>query len=188
MKKISLLLFCFTNLFFSCAPIPSSNMKTDMSHFKKEGMIAGTLSLEDKRLMSDYTLRYVQIESGASKNRFSDMLNEKKTDFIYNPGEVKFGYSEGDFKEGDKDVYLFNIVQTAGKYRIYELNIFHNSGSQLNQYKHKVPVDITFEIEDGKIKYLGEINISIKDQETKLINNIERDRVKFKEKNPNIIF
>ena len=187
MKK-TLLLFCLINLFLRCAPLPSSNMKTEMSSFKKEGMIAATLSLEDKRLLSEYTLRYIQIESSVFKSKFFDALNENKTSFIYNNGQVKFGYSKGDFKENNKDVYLFNIVQPAGKYRIYELDIFHNSGSQLNQYSQKVPLDITFEIEDGKVKYLGEINISLKNQKANLINNIERDRIKFKEINPNILF
>ena len=188
MKKTLFLLFIFINSFISCAPLPSSNMKTDMSSFKKEGMIAGTLSLEDKRTLSEYKLIYVQIQSGTNKNIFSDMLNEKKTDFVYNRGEVKFGYSGGDFKEGNKDVYLFNIIKPDGKYRIIELDIFHNSGSQLNQYSHKIPVDITFEIEEGKVKYLGEIKISINEQKTKLVNKIERDRIKFKEKNSNIAF
>ncbi|WP_264519681.1 hypothetical protein [Flavobacterium sp. N1994] len=188
MKKAILILLVFGKLFWGCAPLPSTTLKTEMSSFKKEGMIAATLSLEDKRMMSEYTLKYEQINGTGSKSLFVDQLNLKKNDFVYNNGQVKFGYSAGDFKEGNKDVYLFNIIKPAGKYRIYELDIFHNSGSQLNQYNYKVPLDITFEIVEGKISYLGEINIFIKDKITKLINSIERDRVKFREINPNIIF
>jgi len=187
MKKATLLLILI-NLLHSCAPLPSTNLKTEMSQFKKEGMIAATFSLDDKRALSEYTLKYVQIEGSVFKSQFFDQLNEKKTDFVYNNGQVKFGYSGGDFKEGDKDVYLFNIIKPAGKYRIYELDIFHNSGSQLNQYSHKIPLDITFEIVEGQINYLGEININIKEKVTKLLNRIDRDRGKFQEINPNIIF
>ena len=187
MKKI-LLLLSISNLVVSCVSIPSSRMEKKMSSFKKEGMIAGTLSLEDKRSLSKYTLRFVQIQSGVEKNKFVDVFNTKKTNFAYNVGEIKFGYSEGDFKENGNDVYLFNIIKPSGKYRIFELETFHNSGSQLSQYSKRMPMDITFEIVEGEIKYLGEINISLKDQNVKLINNFKRDRMKFTEKNTAIIF
>ena len=185
-KKI--LVLGLVGLFISCVSIPSSRMESNMSSFKKEGMITGTLSLQDKRILSEYTLDYVQIESGTDKNKFVDIINTKKTNFVYNTGEIKFGYSSGDFKVDGKDVYLFNIVQPAGKYRIYQLKTFHNSTSQLYQYTKIMPMDVTFEIEEGKIKYLGEIIIQLKEQNVKLINNIERDRIKFIEKNSNIIF
>lgn len=190
MKKTFYLFLLLTlmNLFFSCVALPSSSMKTSMSIFNKEGMIAGTFSLQDKNLLTSYTLHYIQIEAGAEKTKFVNVLNTPNTTFMYNRGEVKFGNSKGDFKENEKDVYLFNIVEPAGKYRIYELEMFHNSGSLYMQYTKKMPLDITFEIEEGKIKYFGEINISVKDQKIKLINNIERDRIKFNEKNSEITF
>ena len=104
-------------------------MKTNLRSFKIAGMITGTISLEDNRLLSSYTLRYIQIESVDYNAKFVDVLNSQKTNFVYNKGQVKFGFSEGDFKEGKKDVYFFNVVEPAGKYKIYELEIFHNSGS-----------------------------------------------------------
>jgi len=188
MKKAILFLLLCSQLFSGCAPLPSSNLKTEMSTFKKEGMLAATLSLEDKRALSDYTLKYEQIEGSVFKSQFFDQLNKPKTAFVYNNGQVKFGYNGGDFQEGNKDVYLFNIIQPAGRYRIYELDIFHNSGNQLNQYSHKVPLDITFEIKEGEITYLGEINIHVKEKLVQVLNRIERDRAKFQEINPNIIF
>lgn len=187
MKRLLLLSFFIVTL-AGCTALPSEKMKTEMSAFKKEGMIAGTLCLEDKRLMSSYTLRYVQIAGPPSATRFSDMLNDKASEVLYNSGEVKFGYNQGDVKDGDKDIYIFNIVQPAGKYRIVQLDIFHNSGSQLYQYFHSVPMDITFEIEEGKTKYLGEINIAIKAQVVRMLDKIDRDRVLFRQRVPGVKF
>jgi hypothetical protein len=117
---------------------------------------------------------------------FADKLNENKTNFMYNRGQINFGNSNGDFKEGDKNVFLFNIVKTAGRYKIYEIETFLNTGSM--QSTKKIPVDIKFEIVAGKIKYLGEINHKVKENITQIVDNIERDRLKFQEKNPNIKF
>ena len=187
MRKILLLLSVIIFV-AGCTSLPSDNMKTEMSAFKKEGMIAGTLSLEDKRLMSSYTLRYVQIAGPPSTTRFSDMLNAKTDDFVGNAGAVKFGYNQGDVQDGGKDIYLFNIVQPAGKYRIVQLDIFHNSGSQMYQYFQSVPMDITFDIEEGKTKYLGEINIAIKAQVVRMLDKIDRDRVLFRQRIPGVKF
>jgi len=186
MKKI--LFLSLIALVVSCTALPSETMKTDMSAFKKEGMIAGTLCLEDKRTMSSYTLRYVQIAGPPSKTRFSDMLNDKREDFIHNSGEIRFGYDGGDIHQDGKDIYLFNIIKPAGKYRIVELGIFHNSGSQLYQYWQSVPMDFTFEIEEGKTTYLGEINVALKEKMVKLLYKIDRDRVLFRQRVPGVKF
>lgn len=53
---------------------------------------------------------------------------------------------------------------------------------------HDLPMEIPLEIEEGKIKYIGEIKLNVKKGEIKVLNNIERDRVKFKEKFPSINF
>ena len=188
MKKRNLLIIILivTNILFSCST-PSASMKSDMSIFSREGMIVGSFSLENRNTISpSFKLNYIQIESETSTNMFADLLNENKTNFLYNPGQVNFGSSNGDFKEGDKNVFLFNIVKTAGKYRIYEIEAFLNTGYM--QSTKKLPVDIKFEIVAGKIKYLGEINYNVKESIIKIIDNIERDRLKFQEINPKIKF
>ncbi|RTY83117.1 hypothetical protein EKL97_02970 [Flavobacterium sp. LS1P28] len=185
-NKRNLSILIITNILFSCST-PSASMKSEMNTFSKEGMITGSFSLENRKTISPvYKINYVQIESETSTNMFADKLNEKKTNFLYNPGQITFGSTNGDFTEDDKNVYLFNIVKTAGKYRIYEIEAFLNTGYM--QSTKKIPVDIKFEIMAGKIKYLGEINYNVKENIIKIIDNIERDRLKFQEINPNIKF
>ena len=58
----------------------------------------------------------------------------------------------------------------------------------MNQNETKLPLNITFEIKDGTIYYLGEIEINLKEKKVTVINKIERDRIKFKEKNSEMIF
>jgi len=188
MKKRNLILIILitTIVLFSCSK-PSDSMKSEMSIFSREGMIVGSFSIENRKTISpSFKLNYIQIESESSTKMFADKLNENKTNFMYNRGQINFGNSNGDFKEGDKNVFLFNIVKTAGRYKIYEIETFLNTGSM--QSTKKIPVDIKFEIVAGKIKYLGEINHKVKENITQIVDNIERDRLKFQEKNPNIKF
>jgi hypothetical protein len=175
-----------TKILFSCTA-PSASMKSEMSIFSREGMIAGSFSLENRKTISPvYKINYMQIESETPTKMFANTLDEKKTNFLYNPGQINFGSTNGDFKEDNKNVYLFNIVQKPGKYKIYEIETFLNTGYM--QSTKKRPVDIKFEIIAGKIAYLGEINFNVQENIIKIINSIERDRIKFQEINPKIKF
>lgn len=183
-RNLSILIII--NILFSCST-PSASMKSEMNTFSKEGMITGSFSSKNRKTISPvYKINYVQIESETSTNMFADKLNEKKTNFLYNHGQINFGSTNGDFTEDDKNVYLFNIVTTAGKFKIYEIEAFLNTGYM--QSTKKIPVDIKFEIIAGKTNYLGEINYNVQKNVVKTINNIQRDRLKFEKKNPNIKF
>ena len=48
-------------------------------------------------------------------------------------------------------------------------------------------INIPFEIEPGKVKYLGAISLDVKSGRVQLTDRIERDRLKFK-KFPYIVF
>lgn len=186
-NKHLLLLIVATTFLLNCSR-PSALMKTDMSVFANEGMIAGSFSLENRKTIApSYKLNYVQIESESNSGMFANKLEENsKTNFLYNRGQVDFGIMNGDFKEGDKNVYLFNIVNKSGKYKFYEIEAFLNTGAM--QSTSKLPIDIKFEIVRGKINYLGEINYNVKQAYVKLLDQIERDRLKFIEINPKIKF
>jgi hypothetical protein len=183
--KNKILIISTIFLFIGCA-IPSKNIVSSISNPTKDGMIVGTISLEDRK--STASGHYFFFGNDSIKKKIA--LKEYDAPLTYNSTKWKYGLiirnSKGNFKEGKKDVYLFNIVKPAGKYSFYELEIFLNSGYM--QSTLKMPIDLPFEIEAGKTKYIGEINLKVKKGQIQIIDNITRDRIKFKEKFPNIVF
>ncbi len=173
-------------LLISCVSLPSENLKSNIDNPKKEGMIVGTISLEDRKAIASGHFFYFANDS--IRNKIA--IKEYDATMKYNSTKWKYGIiiqnSKGDFTEEKKWVYMFSIVKPEGKYKFYELEIFLNSGSMQSTWT--MPIDLPFEIEAGKTKYIGEINLKVKKGEIKIIDNIERDRIKFKEKFPNIIF
>lgn len=184
MKK-NILIVAIVLLFVRCA-IPSQSIVSTINNPKKDGMIVGTISLEDRKSIASG--HYFFFGNDSIKNKVA--AKEYDAVMKYNSTKWKYGViiqnSRGDFKEDKKEVYMFTIVKPAGKYSFYELEIFLNSGYMQSHWK--MPLDMSFEIEAGKTKYLGEINLKVKKGEIQIIDNIERDRIKFKEKFPNISF
>lgn len=185
MKKLIVIIASY--LFVSCSVLPSTYIKTELNPSKREGMIVGTVSLENRKSIAEsHSLHFNK--DGMPKEINKKLWDSLATTNSFNDyyGSIYMKNSKGDFQEGEKWVYLFNIVKPAGNYKIYELELFLNTGYMQSSWK--LPLEIPIEIEEGKIKYLGEINIKVKKGELQILNNIERDRIKFKEKFPNIIF
>lgn len=170
----------------SCVTMPSESLKSKIDNPNKEGMIVGTISLEDKKSIA--TGHYFFFANDSIRNKIA--LREYDAIMKYNSTKWKYGViiqnSAADFKEDQKSVYLFTIVKPPGKYNFYEFELFLNSGYMQSTWK--MPIDLPFEIEAGKTKYLGEINLKVKKGELQLIDRIERDRIRFKQKFPHIIF
>ena len=189
MKKIVLKLTVIQFVlvtFSSCVSLPSKTLKATINNPKKEGLIVGTISLENrKRIASGH---YFYFANDSIKNKLA--IKEWDARMTYNSTKWKYGIiienSKGDFSEGKKWVYLFSISKPAGKYNFYEIEIFLNSGAMQSTWK--IPIDLPFEIEAGKTKYIGEINLNVKNAQIQIINNLVRDRIKFKEKFPEIVF
>jgi hypothetical protein len=89
-----------------------------------------------------------------------------------------------DFFDGEKAVYFFSIEEPEGKYGFTKLGIFENGG--FIQSSMGIPIDIGFEIEKGKVKYLGEIYVDYNQSFIGLNNESERDIRKLNEKFPNL--
>jgi hypothetical protein len=170
-------------LLVSGCALPSETMMTRLVKGSKAGMIVGTISLENrKRIASEHSFFYAHDSILIQKEQGTFLKTGYTQD---NQGSIVMG-QKGDFKENKKQVFFFSIVKLAGKYRFYGIQLFLNTGYMQSIWK--MPIDIPFEIEEGKIKYLGEINLKVKDGELQILNEIERDRIKFKEKFPNIEF
>lgn len=185
MKKI-IFLIAIVPFLNGCVSLPSETTKTFMDESKKEGMIVGTISLEDRKSIASG--HYFYYANDSIKNKLA--LKEYDAIMAYNSTKWKYGIiirnSEGDFTEDKKWGYMFTIVKPEGKYNFYEIEIFLNSGYMQSTWK--IPINLPFEIEAGKVKYIGEINLKVKKGELNIIDKIERDRMKFKEKFPNISF
>jgi hypothetical protein len=189
--KSKFLKFTMLGLFlflFSCGTLPSESVKTSMDISKKEGMLVGTISLENRKTISpDYVFR-------VKKKDLPELLTVKVYDSLkalgnyeYNYGGIVIDKPKGDFVEGDKWVYLFNVVRPAGKYDFYQISLLLNTGYMKST--HDIPISkIPFEIEEGKVKYIGEIKLDAKNFVIEVLDKYERDRDKFKEKFPSIVF
>ena len=185
MNKVIALFLLF--LISGCAT-PSKNLQSTIDDPEHNGMLLGTISLEDRKFFAAGHYFYFANDS------LRNVISEKEQDYFFRKfsGKVKTDNrisilnASPDFKEGDKWVYLFNLVRPAGAYSIYEVEIYSNSGTA--QSSIRVPVHIPFEIEPGKISYIGEINFKGKTGHIQVLDQRERDRARFKEKAPDIDF
>lgn len=183
MKSIILLLLAISlsGCYVRPAQVPST---MDLSN--NEGMIVGTLSFENEFMASESNVFFYANDS------IADLLSKKQYDAILKQNSSKYKYSiyrpghRGNFTEEGKEIYYFSIVKPAGKYRFYASEIFRNSGYM--QSTIVLPIDIPFEIEKGKVKYLGELNLNEKKGEIKLLDKRERDKARFNERYPTIPF
>ncbi|MBS7233945.1 hypothetical protein KHA90_23325 [Flavobacterium psychroterrae] len=159
-------------LFISCGSLPSESLKTFMDSSKKEGMLVGTISLENRRTISpDFVFRIKKkVLPSILTVKIHDSL-KALGDYQYNYGGIVIDKAKGDFVEDEKWVYLFNIVRPAGKYDFYQLSLLLNTGYMKST--HDLPMEIPLEIEEGKIKYIGEIKLNVKKGEIKVLNNID---------------
>ena len=169
MKYIKLFLFFIFLLFNSCI-IPSDSMKTYINQSNHEGMIVGTICIENKRFDGYYFKIYNEISTG---------------DFIYSD-EIKILGSNSDHKIGKNKYYLFSIVKPKGNYKFSEIVLFLNTGYM--QSTRSAELSLPFEIKENEINYLGEIKLNTRKGIFELNNQIERDRKWFKEKFPQINF
>ncbi|MBC7523592.1 MAG: hypothetical protein H7239_04050 [Flavobacterium sp.] len=158
-------------LIISCSP-PSKKFSTTYNTANKEGMVVGTICIVNKSY-SEYSFLYTDDLPGI--NDYPNLSNF-----------ITFKNTSGDFNEKGNSYYLFTIVKPNGKYKFAKLKIFDNSGQK--QSRIEFPVDIKFNIEEGKTNYLGQLTIDTKKKSFTLENQLERDREWFTKKIPSIQF
>ena len=169
MKYLKFLLIVIAFSFSSCV-VPSDSIRTYINHNNSEGMIVGTICLENKKFDGYYFKYYNEISTG---------------DFIYS-GEIKILGGISDYKIGKKRYYLFNIVKPKGNYKFSEIVLFLNTGYM--QSSRSVEISLPFEIKENETNYIGEIKLNTKEGIFELNNLIESDRKWFKEKFKKINF
>jgi hypothetical protein len=170
-SKISLLGILF--LIISGCSAPSKNLKTTFNESNDEGMIVGTICIENKTY-NGYT--FVCIDS---KPAVADYANISE--------DLTFKNSPGDFKEKGKTYYLFSIVKTQGKYKFSKIKIFDNTRESQSQFE--IPLNLAdFEIQKGKTTYFGQLTINTQEKKYTVVNQSERDKSWFNKKAPQIQF
>jgi hypothetical protein len=188
MRKINtFLIIPILLIFTSCVTINYERVKTFIDSNKKEGMLVGTISLENRKSIAgrhSFSFNKANLPNELNVVIHDSLKNKPNYSDYYD--NVNLMNGEGDFEEDGKLIYLFNIVKPAGKYKFYQINIFLNSGNMQSSWT--MPIEIPFQIEEGKTKYIGEINLKVKKGELQILNKIDRDRLKFKEKYPTINF
>lgn len=169
-----LILTCL--LLSSCISVklPSTEIPKNIEMSEDEGIVIGALSI-DKKNYTNGAYFYYGIE-GAEKGNKLDVIS-------IIPPQTFYVHFEPDLFDGDKAVHYFKIKKPKGKYRFYARRTFKNGVQYAENMTYKL--DIPFEIENGKIKYIGEINCKL-DQSYEVNDKSERDLPKLKEMFPTI--
>lgn len=171
MKSRIIILSLLTLIISSCSS-PSKNLKSTINDSTNEGMVVGTICIENKTY-NGYTFEYTD-----DKPAVADYANFSK--------EFTYKNSPGDFKEKGKTYYLFSIVQPEGNYKFAKIKIFDNT--RQSQSKWEIPIDMKFTIEKGKTKYYGQITVNTQEKKYIVENKLERDKIWFNKKAPKIQF
>lgn len=152
---------------------PSKNLKTTFNESNDEGMIVGTICIENKTY-NGYTFVFTDAKPG-----IADYANISE--------DLTFKNSPGDFKEKGKTYYLFSIVKPQGKYKFAKIKIFDNTRESQSHFD--IPLNMMdFEIKKGKTTYYGQLTINTQEKKYIVENELERDKVWFNKKAPQIQF
>lgn len=158
-------------MFWACATLPSKDIPQNFNPDSNEGMVIGAVTIQnEKPIFNGYTFFY----SGQSKRGMINICPEQTVKMKFKP----------DFFDNDKAVYYFSISAVPGTYKFYELSLFSNGGFM--QSTKWIPLDIDFEIEKGKVKYIGEIYVNYNKEIYQLRDNKNRDLPKLKEIFPSL--
>ncbi len=172
MKKI-ILFIAVAALLFGCST-QKVNIPTDYNKENGEGMIVGTICIENKNY-SEYTFVYCDDIPAVA-----DYPNEKD--------KFSLQYAMPHFVVDKKAYFLFSIPKPVGKYKFYKVHVFDTTNQEVKQFD--VPMNTKFEVVKGKTTYLGQINVNIKtkDSDFSVSDQADRDRAWFAEKVPQIQF
>lgn len=75
-------------------------------------------------------------------------------------------YPLGPFNDDFEKGMLFAIPLPAGEYEFYDFNTMHTDGLTLVQWGPEEDFSAPFKVKEGKISYIGEINLGAKDRKT----------------------
>lgn len=180
---IKITLFVFVLNVFSCDVFAQKKRNKAIDSSSK-GIIVGTISLENMRKITcKYSFFYSNDSIKALIANAPNKSKEKKIRF--NNGVIlHVSYRGRDFVVGEKCFYIFKIEKPIGEYNFYQIELFRNTGYMLSTWI--LPINLSFKIEENRVKYIGELNLKEKDAEFTLFNNFKRDSVEIVKKYPEL--
>ncbi|HNP33321.1 MAG TPA: hypothetical protein PKN96_08515 [Flavobacterium sp.] len=162
------------------ANLPSEDIPHENKLEKDNGMIIGAISFEATRardILNSYTFYY-------SKEKGFAWDDPKKNNIRIKPSQTVGMKFKPDFYDNDRAVYYFKIEKPQGRYIFYAFRTMRD-GVQSYTYTTK-ELAIPFTIENGKIKYFGELNVN-SFNDVRAVSKSERDLPKLKEMFPNLV-
>lgn len=175
MKNFIVSLIAFLSL-VSCATSPSALIPPSFAPNATNGMIVGTIAIENQKpLYNQYFFHY-------SKDGVYTLSTEKMV--TVRPEQLAKMKFKPDFYDNNKAVYYFSITENQGKYQFTTLRLHTNMG--YIQSQSKLPLYAPFEIEKGKVKYIGELYYNSATGALEISDQRERDISKFKENYPGL--
>lgn len=163
-------------VFYSCATLPSITIPKSFNSQSQKGMIVGSIAFKDERpIYNGYIFYYTG--KGFENITASKMVRIAPEQTF----KMKF---KPDFFDGDKAVYLFSIQEPEGDYNFATMRIV-NMGVAMHS-SADIPIDISFNIEKGKVKYLGELYFDLNQSGIQVSDERVRDLNKLNEKFPDL--
>jgi|GEM_PF-1672100 len=166
MKKTNIYYLIIFLVLSSCSTviIPSKSIDPNEMLISDEGMIIGTIALQTTNNANKikYTFDYSSDKIEISENKSID--KKESGNVIIAPPRSILLHHEPDFIDGEFAVYFFKIKKINGNFHFYGLTTTDIVGTgmgtaELNTF---TKINIPFEVEKGKIKYLGEIKYTEK--------------------------
>jgi hypothetical protein len=147
MKKL-IFFTLFAGLLSACtAKSPSQDIPQGIAQNTDEGMIVGTIAIENvKPIYNQYHFHYLaESQEDITTKQMITIRPQQTVSMKLNP----------DFNDQNKAVYFFSATVKKGTYYFTMLRTNNNGLGYTNQ--GNIPLYIKFNIEKGKVNYLGEM-------------------------------
>lgn len=174
-KRLSSLLL-IGMVFYSCGTLPSISIPKSYTSKSQKGVIVGSIAFKnEKPIFNGYIFYYT--------GKGFENITASKIVRIDPEQAFKMKFKP-DFFDGDKAVYLFSIQEPEGDYNFATMRIV-NMGVATHSTVD-IPIDISFNIEKGKVKYLGELYFDLNQSGIQFSDERVRDLNKLNEKFPDL--
>ncbi|WP_316632989.1 hypothetical protein [uncultured Flavobacterium sp.] len=174
MKILALILLTLNSC--SVANLPSKDIPKTLNLENDNGISIGAIAFNKAGSSIDNSYYFFY-------SNITNLDSPKENNIKIVPSQTVYMHFKPDFFDGEKAVYYFKIEKPKGKYKFYAIRTTRETVQNFTIQTDTI--NIPFEIEKGKIKYIGEIYFK-KDRKVELIDKSERDLDTLKVKFPSL--
>lgn len=162
----------------SCVVAKMPSVNIPKINKENNGMIIGAIALNKSgsTICNGYRYYYTNIESNEV-----DKPSDNKIEIV--PSQAIYVHFKPDFFDNEDAIYYFSIEKPKGKYRFYAERIFMETYSYSSFETNEI--NIPFEIEEGKTKYIGQLKFNA-DKTYEKTDKTERDLEKLQKLYPTL--